>query len=109
MSDLDSKPLIVTFHELWFMLRALHLNDKAWVDRLHDVWKSGTPTPDSRILVPRVYDERKVQPGNVEKRIIVPSDLQKWIVDICKSKGVEATPAVVGHKLKALLTELNLS
>jgi hypothetical protein len=80
------KPLIVTWLDLYQATYALHLADKADVDRLHDLWKMGAPTPDSRILRSS-YDPRLVQPGNVEKRIVFPSALAKWIVDVSRRRG----------------------
>lgn len=80
------KPLIATWLELYQAMYALHLGEKADVDRLHDLWLLGAPTPDSRILRSS-YDPRLVQPGNVEKRIVFPMALAKWIVEVSTRRG----------------------
>ena len=85
------EPLLVTFVELLEALAPLHLHEKAYVDRLHDVWKQGAPTPDSIIRDPRAYDERKRQPGNVEKRIVFPTPLAQWVVETSTARGMPLT------------------
>ncbi len=83
--------LVVTFVELRDALAPLHLGRKPWVDSLHDVWKQGAPSPDSRILVPEGYDERQTQPGNVEQRLVLPTPLAQWIVQISAARGIPYT------------------
>ena len=80
------KPLIVTWLELHRATFALHCGEKADVDRLHDLWMLGAPTPDSRILRSS-YDPRLVQPGNVERRIVFPTALANWIVEVSRRRG----------------------
>lgn len=88
MTDLSrARPLIVTFRELATALRSLHQNNVHDLAGLHDVWKRCAPTPDSIVRDPRHYDERVKQPGNLEKRIVVPSILAQWIMDISKKRG----------------------
>lgn len=87
------KPLVCTFLDLAHAFQTLHMWDKRYVSRLHDVWKLGAPTPDSRILVPSEYDERKRQPGNVEKRVVFPSKLAQWILETSAARGTPYTPA----------------
>jgi hypothetical protein len=90
------KPLIITFRDLAHKLAPLHLWHKTAVDDLHDIWKKGAPTPNSIVRNPVGYDPRKIQPGNYEARIVVPSMLTQWVIDVCKSRGI--TPEV-GHQL----------
>ena len=85
------KPLVVTFVELRDALTPLHLGRKPWVDSLHDVWKQGAPSPDSRILAPNGYDERRTQAGNVEKRLVLPAPLAAWIVQVSAARGIPYT------------------
>jgi hypothetical protein len=87
----QGKPLLVTFADLRDALQSLHLNQKAWVDALHDVWKQGAPTPDSIIRDPRGYDERKRQRGNTEKRIVLPTPLATWIMQVSAARGMPVT------------------
>ena len=90
-SVVTAEPLLVPFRELLEALAPLHLYEKAYVDRLHDVWKLGAPTPDSIIRDPRAYDERQRQPGNVEKRIVFPTPLAQWIVEVSTARGMPYT------------------
>lgn len=87
------KPLVVRFVDLCAALEPLHQRDKAWLDALHDIWKMGAPSPDSRILVARHYDERLRQPGNVEKRIVFPTPLARWVEQVSAARGMP-----VSHK-----------
>ena len=87
----EGQPLQVTFVELREALAPLHLHDKAFVDRLHDVWKQGAPTPDSIIRDPKGYDERKRQLGNVEKRLVFPTPLAQWLVEVSAARGMPYT------------------
>jgi hypothetical protein len=81
------KPLTLTWLELVQVMAPLHMFIKADLDSLHDIWKFGAPIPQSRILNPKDYDERLVQKGNYEERIIFPRMLAKWIVDVSKRRG----------------------
>ncbi len=95
--------LVVTFVELRDALAPLHLGRKSWVDSLHDVWKQGAPSPDSRVLVPDGYDERQTRPGNVEKRLVLPTPLAGWIVQVSAARGMpytlaQALSVVAGQK-----------
>lgn len=82
------KPIIATWLQLYQATYPLHLGDKSDVDRLHDLWKLGAPTPDSRILQP-TYDPRIQQVGNVEKRIVFPTALANWIVEVSRRRGFQ--------------------
>lgn len=93
MSQTQAKPIICTFHELSRALRSVHLGVKADVDRLHDVWKMGAPTPGSRVLQPKIYDPRVPQGhlGNFEARIVFPSALAAWAQDVLQRRGAAIT------------------
>lgn len=84
--------LICTFRELAYSLKVIHQWRKADVDRLHDVWKRGAPTPDSIVRNPKGYDPRKNQPGNVEKRIVIPNALSEWVADTATRHGQAISP-----------------
>ena len=81
------KPISLTFYELSVATRAIHGWYKPDVDRLHDVWLKGAPTPDSRLLNVKIYDPRKVQMGNVEKRLILPKLFAQWFDEVAKRRG----------------------
>jgi hypothetical protein len=85
--------LVVTFAELRDALAPLHLGRRSWVDALHDLWKLGAPSPDSRVLAPKGYDERQRQPGNVEKRLVLPTPLAQWIAQVSAARGIPYTHA----------------
>lgn len=93
------RPLIATFSDLVAIFEPLHLHNVADVARLHDVWLQGAPTPDTRILNPKGYDERKRQPGNVEKRIVFPPLLAQWVMDVSKRRGFPYTERQVYNML----------
>lgn len=81
------KPLNLTWRELHQVMQPLHLNIKAEVDSLHDVWRFGAPIPQSIIRNPKGYDERLPQVGNFESRIVFPTLLAKWIMDVSTRRG----------------------
>lgn len=81
------KPLVLTWRELWEIMLPLHQREKAVLDSLHDIWKQGAPSPDSRILRPTHFDERLPQAGNVVKRLVLPTPLRKWIVEVSARRG----------------------
>lgn len=85
---LQMKPVFVTFRALVIVLYDLHLGQKAPIDRLHDVWKLGAPSPDSIVRDPRHYDERVRQAGNVEKRLLLPEPLAQWIEEASAARGM---------------------
>lgn len=104
MSELELKPLVLTWRELFSAMFALHLGEKADVDALHDIWKFGAPIPQSRILKPKGYDERLEQAGNFEARVVFPKMLVKWIVDVSTRRGfpfteVQAIALTQGHAI----------
>ncbi len=86
-------PDFVTFIELATAFRALHQFDPKMVSDLHDVWKEGAPSLDSIIRNPTHYDERQSQAGNVEKRLILPTKLMDWIIDVSNKRGMPLSDA----------------
>lgn len=91
MGKTTLKPIVVEFWKLTFVLRSIHKYRKADVDRLHDIWKLGAPSPDSRVLTPKGYDPRVNQlltMGNREQRTVFPTQLQKWLKDIIMQDGL---------------------
>ncbi len=91
MPDLNPKPLVCTFYQLTKATEALHQGDKGMIADLHDIWLKGAPTPDSRILLMKHYDPRKVQTGNLEKRIVLPTLLANWIMQTSAKRGFPYT------------------
>lgn len=86
------KPIICTFRQLAFTLRALHLWQKKHVDTLHDCWTRGTPTPNTIIRNPKQNDPRKAVAGNFESRIVFPKLLAKWVTETANEQGIAMTP-----------------
>lgn len=82
------KPIIITFRDLAQNFAPLHLWHKADVDNLHDIWVKGAVTPNSIVRNPVGYDPRLQQPGNYEARIIIPSMLTQWVIDVSKRRGI---------------------
>lgn len=70
-------------------MQSLHLWQKERVNELHDIWLRGAVTPTSRVLNPKHYDPRKVQPGNLEQRIVFPNLLLKWVRERAGAMGVQ--------------------
>lgn len=99
---MNPKPMICTFLQLQCALQGLHRWQKPLVDDLHDVWLKGAPTPDSRILQPRGYDPRKAQAGNMEKRIVLPAQLEAWVQQTGARRGVQMTLADAQKLVKAV-------
>ena len=96
------KPITCTFLQLAGATLALHQGDKQWLASLHDVWKMGAPTPNTRIMNPTHYDPRYHQAGNYEARIVFPTALAKWIRDCAQARGIplkmtEAFSVAMGH------------
>lgn len=83
-----NKPIICTYLELAAALEPLHMNQRVWLDSLHDVWLKGAPTPTSIIRLPKGYDPRVAQPGNFEARIIPPPLLAAWVKDCATARGI---------------------
>lgn len=84
----QAKPIICDFARLSFAMRALHQGNKVYLDSLHDVWKMGAPTPQSRTLL-KHYDERVLQAGVSIERIVFPSKLGEWMRLVAKERGIE--------------------
>lgn len=87
----NPKPLVCTFYHLVKATEALHQGDKGMIADLHDIWLKGAPTPDSRLLLMKHYDPRKVQTGNIEKRIVLPTLMAQWIHRVSAQRGFPYT------------------
>ena len=83
--------IVCTFKQLNDALTPLHQGDKAAIDRLHDIWKMGAPLPDSLVRDPRHFDERIDQPGNIVQRVVLPTQLVGWIMEVSKARGFAYT------------------
>lgn len=87
--------MMCTFADLATATESLHLGDRAHLDRLHDVWKLGAVTPDS-VVHSHEYlglDERQNQRHARVRRIVLPSKLAEWMVDVSKARGMPYTYA----------------
>jgi hypothetical protein len=87
MEQKKPKPFFITFRALSAALWPLHLNVKADLDRLHDTWLKGSPSPDSIVRNPKGYDPRLKQAGNIERRLMLPTALGQWVVDVTTRRG----------------------
>lgn len=101
------KPVSLTFFQLSVSLQSLHEWHKPDVDRLHDVWLRGAPTPDSRILDIAHYDPRKVQQGNVEKRLIIPALFVAWFNEVAERRGLNLQPDTAYEALGRVARAIN--
>lgn len=81
------KPIITPFWRLAQAFAPLHHWQKKHLDTLHDVWKQGAPSPESRIRNPKGYDPRHPQLGNYEARIVFPTLLATWITEVATAQG----------------------
>lgn len=93
MQETRPKPIIATFPELFYAMKSLHRFQKKHVDNLHDCWMKGAPSPRSRVLNPKGFDERKAQHGNYVARIVFPTLLTKWVQETAHEIGVDVQPA----------------
>lgn len=84
-------PVFVRWRDLAAALRPIHLGVQADIDRLHDIWLQGSPSPDSIVRAPKGYDPRRAQRGNVEKRLMLYIPLAEWIVDVSARRGAAFT------------------
>ncbi len=96
--------LVVSFVELRAAFEPLHQGKRKWIDGLHDVWKQGSPSPDSRIFAPDGYDERKTQRGNQVTRLVLPLALAAWIVAVSSERGM---PYTLSQALSLLAGEVD--
>ena len=69
------EPLILTYMELEAVLGPIALGNKWAEGCIHDLWKMGAPTPQSRVGTPS------------EKRIIFPKQLFKWLETTLNESG----------------------
>lgn len=89
--DLSMKAFFVTWLQLYAITIPVHRNDGGAVKRLHDIWKVGAPSPQSRIQHTRGYDERKYTPGNYEARLVFPKLLMVWVKEESQRQGLAIT------------------
>jgi hypothetical protein len=101
------KPVSLTFYQLAVSLQVIHVWNKPDVDRLHDLWLKGAPTPDSRLLDMKNYDPRTVQAGNVEKRLIIPPSFVDWFNDVAKRRGLNLQPETAYKALDKISRTFN--
>lgn len=87
-------PLTCTFRQLARTFLPLHQMERRYLDTLHDVWKRGAPTPNSRITQPKGYDERLRQRGNYEARIVPAPWLAAWVYDVATARGIPMDTAL---------------
>jgi hypothetical protein len=82
----------VTFFELLSAMQPLHQGNRADIDTLHDVWKSGAWTPDSYVLPNAKFDERlESQKGAHVRRVLMVGRLATWIMEIAGRRGFPIT------------------
>lgn len=90
---LHTTVMMCSFMQLVDATQSLHLGDRAHINRLHDVWKLGALTPDS-VVKGHEYlgmDERQQQRHVRVRRIVLPSKLAEWMVDVSKARGMPYT------------------
>jgi hypothetical protein len=88
--DLANRALIVTWLELVTIFYPLHLGEKAYIDRLHDVYSKSAISPTWNVLIPgQSYDERAPRPTENFKVIMNPIELIRWIRDTSAARGFE--------------------
>jgi len=71
------QPRLVTIAELRARLLPLCVGYRWAEDAIHDLWKMGAPVP--------------VNPGEAERRILLPKQFQKWFEDVAARKGLDTT------------------
>jgi hypothetical protein len=100
--------IMITWPALHLAMFPLHMGIKADEDRLHDIWASAAPTPDSRIVT-KTYDPRVPVAGNVEKRMVFFAQLKPWVIDVAFRRGKPVTPqeahSICVNTAKALGTQ----
>lgn len=67
-------PLVVTLDELKAILMPITVGYAWGESTIKDLWTLGAPTPDSG-------------PGKIEKRIVFPGQLAKWLADVLEKQG----------------------
>lgn len=72
-----NQPRLVTIAELRAKLLPLTFGYKWGEDAIHDLWKLGAPVP--------------VNPGEAERRILLPKQFEKWFNDVAERKGLDTT------------------
>jgi uncharacterized protein YoaH (UPF0181 family) len=91
----ETNVIMCQFWELVRDTEVLHQGDQDAIDRLHDIWRQGMPTPESIILAHeyRGFDERKKQAHARVRRIVMPGLFAAWLVDESARRGMPMTPA----------------
>lgn len=80
-----------SYRELAVAMYPLHMGDQAELDKLHDIWRMGVPSPNSMVTsehVRRGYDERR--DDNI-RRLLMPRQLIAWMVDASAKRGMAFT------------------
>lgn len=85
------KPFFMTWTALELAMQPLHMGVKADVDTLHDLWKGGAPSPNTRVLT-KTYDPRTPHAGYHEARLVWFGALSAWIRDVGTRRGLAITP-----------------
>ena len=67
-------PLIMTYDQLLKTLGPITFGYKWGEETIRDLWLLGAPTPDSG-------------PTTIDKRIVFPSQLSKWLEDVLRRQG----------------------
>lgn len=96
--------VFVTFFQLSYAFQVLHLGERRHIDTLHDVWLKGAPSPDSIVRNPIGYDPRKPQKGNLEKRLLLPSQVAAWVQEVAKLRGIACTPEQAQQMINGVQT-----
>jgi len=95
-------PVVASYFELYNALAPLHMHEKQWVDRLHDLWRNGPPSPESQLKAPKLFDERKsdvfnAANGNVMQRLVRAEFLSVWIKEAAQARGIQITNETAGQ------------
>lgn len=95
-------PVVCTFWQLQLALAPLHHFEVAWLNRLHDVWKQGAPSPMSQVKQPALYDERKPDDfngknGNFVARLVKRDLLVVYLQEVARARGIYLDPDKAGE------------
>jgi hypothetical protein len=84
----QTQALFCTWLQLYKALEPLHQGNQADINRLHDVWLDGVPSPQYKVAVPgKVFDERHPRQGDYLVHIVSPLNLAKWIQEVSARRG----------------------
>jgi hypothetical protein len=102
-NKLGIKPFFCTWLLLSTAMQGFHLNEKRWVDGLHDVWMQGAPSPSSYVRDAAHFDERVTKPQvGMVARLVLPSQLAAWIVEVAAARGAPVEKEQVMQLMKAI-------